>query len=85
VELRHETRGAAHEGPGLGEPRRHAERDEDSGESPWSDRLQQDIEIEDIALDGTQLLAAVDPPEGYEIVRVDVVVRLRQRSSSAIV
>jgi Fur family iron response transcriptional regulator len=41
-------------------------------------------EIEDIALDGKQWVAAVDPPEGYEIVRVDVVVRLRQRGSSTV-
>jgi Fur family iron response transcriptional regulator len=40
-------------------------------------------DIEDIAIDGMQLVGDVEPPEGYEIVRVDVVVRLRKQVSTA--
>jgi Fur family iron response transcriptional regulator len=39
-------------------------------------------EIEDIALRGSQFVGDVEPPEGYEVVRVDVVVRLRRKSAS---
>jgi Fur family iron response transcriptional regulator len=40
-------------------------------------------DIEDIAVDGMQLVGDVEPPDGYEIVRVDVVVRLRKQVSTA--
>jgi Fur family transcriptional regulator, iron response regulator len=36
--------------------------------------------IEDIPLDGMQIAGRVTPPEGYEIAKVDVVVRLRRKS-----
>jgi Fur family iron response transcriptional regulator len=39
-------------------------------------------DIEDIAVDGMQLVGDVEPPEGYEVVRVDVVVRLRKKDST---
>jgi Fur family iron response transcriptional regulator len=38
-------------------------------------------EIEDIMLEGMQFAGNVTPPEGYEIVKVDVVVRLRRKTS----
>ncbi|QBR71529.1 transcriptional repressor [Beijerinckiaceae bacterium] len=38
-------------------------------------------EIEDIKLEGMQFAGNVTPPEGYEIVKVDVVVRLRRKTS----
>lgn len=37
-------------------------------------------DIEDISVDGLQLAGDVEPPDGYEVVRVDVVVRLRKKS-----
>jgi Fur family iron response transcriptional regulator len=39
--------------------------------------------IEDIPVARASTIAAIDPPEGFEIVRVDVVVRLRCKNSSA--
>jgi Fur family transcriptional regulator, iron response regulator len=36
--------------------------------------------IEDIPLEGKQLAGQVTPPEGYEIAKVDVVVRLRRKT-----
>jgi Fur family iron response transcriptional regulator len=36
-------------------------------------------QIEDVSLKGMQFAANVTPPEGYEIVKVDVVFRLRRR------
>jgi Fur family iron response transcriptional regulator len=38
--------------------------------------------IEDIPLQGMEIAGNVAPPEGYEIVRVDVVVRLRRKTGS---
>ncbi len=37
-------------------------------------------DIQDIAVDGMQLAGNVEAPEGYEVVRVDVVVRLRKKN-----
>jgi Fur family iron response transcriptional regulator len=39
-------------------------------------------EIEDIGVQGPKLVGEVEPPNGYEIVRVDVVVRLRRKKVS---
>ncbi len=39
-------------------------------------------EIEDIPLQGMQVAGDVTPPEGYEIVKVDVVIRLRRKTST---
>jgi Fur family transcriptional regulator, iron response regulator len=39
--------------------------------------------IEDIPLKGMQLASTVTPPEGYEIVKVDVVFRLRRKTSAS--
>lgn len=39
--------------------------------------------IEDIAVEGMKLADGVEPPEGFEIVRVDVVVRLRRKTPGA--
>ncbi len=39
--------------------------------------------IEDIPLEGMQLASTVTPPEGYEIVKVDVVFRLRRKTSAS--
>lgn len=38
--------------------------------------------IEDIPLKGMEIAGNVAPPDGYEIVRVDVVVRLRRKMSN---
>jgi Fur family transcriptional regulator, iron response regulator len=38
--------------------------------------------IEDIPVEGMQLASIVTPPEGYEIVKVDVVFRLRRKNSA---
>jgi Fur family iron response transcriptional regulator len=38
--------------------------------------------IEDISLKGMQFAANVTPPEGYEIVKVDVVFRLRRKKGA---
>lgn len=35
--------------------------------------------IEDVSLEGMQIASAVTPPDGYEIVKVDVVFRLRRK------
>jgi Fur family transcriptional regulator, iron response regulator len=40
--------------------------------------------IEDIPLQGMQIAGNVTPPDGYEIVRVDVVVRLRRKTGGNI-
>ena len=40
--------------------------------------------IEDIPLDGMQIAGKVTPPEGYEIAKVDVVVRLRRKSGISV-
>jgi Fur family transcriptional regulator, iron response regulator len=40
--------------------------------------------IEDIPLQGTHIADNVTPPDGYEIVRVDVVVRLRRKKDCAV-
>jgi Fur family iron response transcriptional regulator len=39
-------------------------------------------QIEDIPLQGMEIAGKVVPPDGYEIVRVDVVVRLRRKKPS---
>jgi Fur family iron response transcriptional regulator len=39
--------------------------------------------IEDIPAEGMQIAGNVTPPEGYEIVRMDVVVRLRRKKRGA--
>ena len=39
-------------------------------------------EIADIPLEGMKFAGNVTPPEGYEIVKVDVVIRLRRKSST---
>ncbi len=39
-------------------------------------------EIEDIPLQGMQVAGDVTPPEGYEIAKVDVVIRLRRKTST---
>jgi len=39
--------------------------------------------IEDITVNGMQLVGDVEPPEGYEVVRVDVVVRLRKKDAAS--
>jgi Fur family iron response transcriptional regulator len=39
-------------------------------------------QIEDISLQGMQFAANVTPPEGYEIVKVDVVFRLRPKKGA---
>jgi Fur family transcriptional regulator, iron response regulator len=39
-------------------------------------------EIEDIPLQGMQVTSDVMPPEGYEIAKVDVVIRLRRKTST---
>ncbi len=39
-------------------------------------------EIADIPLAGMQFAGDVTPPEGYEIVKVDVVIRLRRKTST---
>jgi Fur family iron response transcriptional regulator len=39
-------------------------------------------DIEDIACEGMQLAAGIEPPEGYEVVRIDVVVRLRKKAGA---
>jgi Fur family transcriptional regulator, iron response regulator len=39
--------------------------------------------IEDIQLEGMQIAGKVVPPEGYEIAKVDVVVRLRSKRGSS--
>jgi len=36
--------------------------------------------IEDIPLEGSQIAGKVTPPDGYEIAKVDVVVRLRRKT-----
>jgi len=41
-------------------------------------------EIEDIAAQSAKIADEIEPPEGYEIVRVDVVVRLRRKSNGAL-
>jgi Fur family iron response transcriptional regulator len=40
--------------------------------------------IEDIPLDGMQIAGKVAPPEGYEIAKVDIVVRLRPNSGISV-
>jgi len=40
--------------------------------------------IEDIPLEGSQIAGQVTPPEGYEIAKVDVVVRLRRKTREAL-
>ncbi len=39
--------------------------------------------IEDIQLEGSQIAGKVTPPEGYEIAKVDVVVRLRRKAGDS--
>jgi Fur family iron response transcriptional regulator len=39
-------------------------------------------DIADISLEGMQFAANVTPPEGYEIVKVDVVFRLRPKKGT---
>ena len=39
-------------------------------------------EIADIPLEGMKFADGVTPPEGYEIVKVDVVIRLRRKTST---
>ena len=39
-------------------------------------------EIADIPLEGMKFAGDVTPPEGYEIVKVDVVIRLRRKAST---
>jgi Fur family iron response transcriptional regulator len=41
-------------------------------------------DIEDIPLQGMQIAGNVIPPDGYEIVRVDVVVRLRRKKARSV-
>ena len=41
-------------------------------------------EIADIPLEGMKFVGNVTPPEGYEIVKVDVVVRLRRKKSTSV-
>lgn len=40
-------------------------------------------EIEDIMVAGGKLAAEIEPPEGFEIIRVDVVVRLRRKMDAS--
>ncbi len=40
--------------------------------------------IEDIPLEGSQIAGNVTPPEGYEIAKVDVVVRLRRKTGGSV-
>jgi Fur family transcriptional regulator, iron response regulator len=40
--------------------------------------------IEDIPLEGTQIAEQVIPPDGYEIAKVDVVVRLRRKTGARV-
>lgn len=40
-------------------------------------------EIDDIRASSAKLATAVEPPEGFEIVRIDIVVRLRRKTSLA--
>jgi Fur family iron response transcriptional regulator len=39
-------------------------------------------EIADIPLEGMKFAGDVSPPEGYEIIKVDVVIRLRRKTST---
>lgn len=41
-------------------------------------------EIADIPLEGMKFAGDVRPPDGYEIVKVDVVVRLRRKKSTSV-
>jgi len=41
-------------------------------------------QIEDIPLSGMLMAGNVTPPEGYEIVKVDVLVRLRRKTSASV-
>jgi Fur family iron response transcriptional regulator len=40
--------------------------------------------IEDIPLEGSQIAGLVTPPDGYEIAKVDVVVRLRPKTGARV-